>query len=75
MDSLMRESEEYREQLSHEKELKLKNQHLRDSNFLEIVAFNETATQQQQEANKYLGKGRQKYEALTERVCYFINLF
>ena len=74
MDSLMRESEEYREQLSHEKELKLKNQHLRDSNFLEIVAFNETATQQQQVANKYLGHGRQKFETLTERVHNLLTL-
>ncbi len=64
----MREAEEFRDQLSHEKEVRLKNQHLRDSNFLEIVAFNEGTALQQQSANKYLSQGKQKYEQLTEKV-------
>ena len=68
MDSLMRESEEFREQLSHEKELRLKNQHLRDSNMLEIAAFNESVALQQQTDNKYLSQGKQKYEKLVEKV-------
>ena len=73
MDSLMRESEEYRERLSHEKEVKLKNQHLRDSNFLEIVAFNETLTLQQKNGNKYLMEGKEKYEKLSQRVIKCFN--
>ena len=65
MDSLMRESEEYREQLAHEKEVKLKNQHLRDSNFLEIVAFNETSAKEQNKMNKFLSETRVKHDALS----------
>ena len=65
MDSLMREAEEYREQLAHEKEIKLKNQHLRDSNFLEIVAFNETSSKEQTKMNKFMSETRVKHESLS----------
>jgi len=68
MDSLMRESEEYRERLSHEKEVKMKNQHLRDANYLEIANFSETINEQQRRANAYLVERKGEFEALIERV-------
>ena len=67
MDSLMRESEEYRERLSHEKEVKMKNQQLRDANFLDIVAFNETLNEQQRKANAYLLARKLEYQTLSDR--------
>jgi len=68
MDSLMRESEEHRERLSHEKEVKMKNQQLRDANYLEIANFSETINEQQRRANAYLVERKGEFEALTERV-------
>ncbi len=74
MDSLMRESEEYRERLSHEKEQKMKNQNLRDANYLEIVNFTESINEQKRRCNAYLVEQKKKFDTLSERVWLRISL-
>ena len=67
MDSLMRESEELREQLSHERQNRLQKQQIRETKLSEIENFNATVIIQQANANRYLNSGKEKYSMLTEK--------
>ena len=67
MDSLLRESEELKEQLNYDKETRLKKQQSRDGKLHEIETFTGTIIIQQAAANRYLAAGKEKYTMLQDK--------
>lgn len=68
MESLHREADELKEQVIHERDLRVQKQQEREALLREIDAFNSDFVDYQAAMNKYFGDSREKYEFLTQKV-------
>ena len=68
MDSMQREAEELREQLAHERDLRIKKQQEREAKLKEIEKFNEGVSVAQSIAIKYMSDSKFRHKQLTDRV-------
>ena len=71
MDSLQREAEEYKKQVAHERELRLKKQQEREALLQEIEIFNSEFFEYQQKMKQYFNERREMHEFLTNKVNYW----
>lgn len=68
MDSLHREAEEYKEEIQHEREIRVKKQQQRDAQAKDIEVFNGTFVSFQNMVNEYINGNKQNQQELLERV-------